>query len=152
MDANSIYADPQIINNNISSPDFHLQNTSSCIDAGNPSFIPATNETDYFGNARVSNSKVDIGAHEFSSASLSAEIENENSILIYPNPSPDEISVKSYASEIEGIEIYDVFGNTIISKAMHLNEVVIRLNSKGIFFYKIALKNKRAIKGKLIID
>jgi len=51
--------------------DYHLLQTSPCIDTGDPNFIPEPNETDVEGNPRVAdgdgdgNSVVDMGAYEF---------------------------------------------------------------------------------------
>ncbi len=47
--------------------DFRLTADSPALDAGDSPrsrFIPAANELDFFGNARVANGRVDIGAHE----------------------------------------------------------------------------------------
>jgi len=54
--------------------DYHLLQTSPCIDTGDPNFIPEPNETDVDGNPRVAdgdgdgNSVVDMGAYEFTIA------------------------------------------------------------------------------------
>ncbi len=95
MDANSIFADPQLTSNNVSSPDFHLLTRSLCIDKGDPAFTTATNETDYFGGIRVVNSKVDIGANEFPTPVAINEIESDHSIVIFPNPARDHINIET---------------------------------------------------------
>ena len=45
--------------------DYRLDPASSCIDAGDPNFLPAPGETDLDGHARRLCSRVDSGAYEF---------------------------------------------------------------------------------------
>ena len=45
--------------------DYHLLKGSSCIDAGNPSFVAGADETDIDGKPRISGPRIDIGAYEF---------------------------------------------------------------------------------------
>ena len=45
--------------------DFRLSPLSRCVDAGDPSFAPGTDETDADGNPRVIGGRVDMGAYEF---------------------------------------------------------------------------------------
>jgi parallel beta-helix repeat protein len=69
----SIIGDQTGLNGNISTdpcfaaPDvnnYHLDPNSPCVNAGDPNFIPATNETDYDGEQRIFNLRVDMGADE----------------------------------------------------------------------------------------
>jgi len=48
--------------------DFHLQAGSPAIDAGDPAFLPAAGEVDLDGRARLSGSRVDLGADETAGA------------------------------------------------------------------------------------
>ncbi len=45
--------------------DWHLMETSPCIDTGDPGFVAGVGETDIDGNERVSGGLVDIGADEY---------------------------------------------------------------------------------------
>jgi len=45
--------------------DYHLRETSPCIDTGDPNYLPEPNETDLDGNPRIVNSRVDMGAYEY---------------------------------------------------------------------------------------
>ncbi|MCB1210584.1 MAG: immunoglobulin domain-containing protein, partial [Verrucomicrobiales bacterium] len=49
--------------------DFSLSDTSPAINAGNPAFVSAIGEEDYFGLARVAGTEVDIGMAEYGSSS-----------------------------------------------------------------------------------
>jgi len=44
--------------------DYHIQMNSPCRDAGDPSLVPAEDETDIDGEPRIVNDRVDIGADE----------------------------------------------------------------------------------------
>jgi parallel beta-helix repeat protein len=44
--------------------DYHLLAGSSCIDTGDPNYVPEPNETDLDGNPRVVGGRIDMGAYE----------------------------------------------------------------------------------------
>jgi len=48
--------------------DYHLQIRSSCINAGDPNYVPEPNETDLDGKPRVIGGRIDMGAYEFFAA------------------------------------------------------------------------------------
>ncbi|MBI3193019.1 MAG: right-handed parallel beta-helix repeat-containing protein [Ignavibacteriae bacterium] len=64
QEANSLFANPMFVSTSLPNPDIHLQDGSPAIDAGDPAFVPALGETDYDGNPRLDNSRVDCGAYE----------------------------------------------------------------------------------------
>ena len=68
-DANSVFGDPLFVNGNLSNIDLHIQTNSAAIDNGDPAYVPDPSEVDMDGNARVHNTIVDCGAHEFGSSS-----------------------------------------------------------------------------------
>jgi len=45
--------------------DYHLLETSPCVDAGDPNYSPGPNKTDLDGNPRVTGYAVDMGAYEY---------------------------------------------------------------------------------------
>ena len=45
--------------------DYHLLETSLCVDAGDPNYTTEPNETDLDGKPRIINDRIDMGAHEF---------------------------------------------------------------------------------------
>lgn len=63
-DANSVFGNPLFVNGAMPAPDLHIQAGSAAINAGDPSFIPGTGETDIDGQARVLGGRVDCGADE----------------------------------------------------------------------------------------
>ncbi|MHC4640757.1 MAG: choice-of-anchor Q domain-containing protein [Planctomycetota bacterium] len=46
--------------------DYHLLQSSPCIDSGDPNYVPEPNETDLDGRPRVINGRIDMGAYEYS--------------------------------------------------------------------------------------
>ncbi|MGD0711489.1 MAG: T9SS type A sorting domain-containing protein [Bacteroidales bacterium] len=112
MESHSKYADPQLNNESVSSPNFHLLSASPCINAGNPVFAPGTGETDYYGDTRVINSRVDMGANEFSSStSISDNPDKDDYIYVYPNPASKNITIKM--QQQSAIKIFNIQGQLL---------------------------------------
>jgi hypothetical protein len=152
MDVNSIYADPLLSNPNVSSPVFYLLTApfSSCIDAGDPSFIAGNNETDYFGGTRVLNF-VDIGANEAFIGNSISENNNKNSTSVYPNPSSGEFAVYNLQSPAE-IQFYNCLGEKVFETTV-MNKQAVKLNAgNGIYLYKLFSGREIIATGKLVIQ
>ena len=64
LDANSLYHTPGFVMASLPTPNLHLTSTSACVNAGLPGYVAASGELDIDGQARVQNSRVDIGADE----------------------------------------------------------------------------------------
>jgi hypothetical protein len=64
QDGQSLFADPKFLNPASAPPDLHLRLDSPAIDAGDPAFVAASGETDADGGARITGSRVEIGADE----------------------------------------------------------------------------------------
>jgi hypothetical protein len=64
QDVNSSFVNPDFVD--IASPilDLNLQAASPAINAGDPNYVIATGETDFYGNNRIEQSIIDIGAYE----------------------------------------------------------------------------------------
>jgi hypothetical protein len=58
LGADPLFTDP---NNG----DYHLSETSPCINTGDPNYVPEPNETDLDGKPRVIGGQIDMGAYEF---------------------------------------------------------------------------------------
>ena len=63
QDANSFFVS-SVGFSNTAALDFSLQASSAAVNAGDPSFVTATGEVDYFGRLRKFNGRVDIGMSE----------------------------------------------------------------------------------------
>jgi len=58
IDADPCFADQE-------NGDYHFRPDSPCINAGDPNYLPAMNETDIDGNPRVIGGRIDMGAYEY---------------------------------------------------------------------------------------
>jgi hypothetical protein len=66
-------------------------------------------------------------------------------IIIYPNPTSENITIESTGSNFDVIEVYDVLGQKILSSEIkNLNRTAINLNSlnSGIYFLKVYSRTK----------
>ncbi len=105
-DGHSLFANPLFVSATLPAPDLHLLSSSSAINAGDVNFIPAIGETDFDGNARVHNSRVDCGAYEMNvnapdaPRNLSAVLNNQQIILQW-NPNTENNILR-----------YRIFGGT----------------------------------------
>ena len=89
--------------------DFHLLPDSPCIDSGDPAFVYHPDETDFDGQPRVINGRIDMGVYEFINA-----VDNNS-----PTPDPMTWQTMPYAtgsasiamaaataSDVSGVEYY----------------------------------------------
>jgi hypothetical protein len=116
---------------NISQADFHLQNTSPCIDAGIDVGLP------YNGNAP------DLGCYETGTSSIRDL--SSHSINIYPNPAKDYLYIQT-DENIEQIKITGLTGKTIYSQRNPFNKIPINFLKKGIYFIEIQTKKNKQLK------
>jgi predicted outer membrane repeat protein len=64
------------------SGDYHLLQTSPCVDAGDPNYVPEANETDIDGEPRVMGGRVDMGVDEVEVLSIDL---NMDELWMYQN-------------------------------------------------------------------
>jgi Right handed beta helix region len=67
QDTHSFFSNPELISPNFLTPDLHLSAGSTCVNAGDSTFLILT-EMDIDGESRVWDNQVDMGADEFESA------------------------------------------------------------------------------------
>jgi len=88
----------------VTADDYHLLPDSPCIDAGDPNYVPAPNETDLDGQPRVLGGRIDMGVYE---QTLPVPIEVE----IYPpviNLKSQGKWITTYLTFPEGYNVADV--------------------------------------------
>lgn len=97
-----------LITTNAGVANFDLLSNSPSIDAGDTTgMFPSV--IDYFGNARIVNSVVDIGAYEYK-GSLNIASNVKQTLKIYPNPSNGTFTVEA---ESKYFQMLDMLGNHI---------------------------------------
>lgn len=82
------------------------------------------------------------------------EIQNDNLISIYPNPTTNKITIESKEQEVLDATIYNILGELMLKKQLStgINEIEIGSLSKGIYFYQVSDKNKIIQIGKFIME
>ncbi len=97
----------------------------------------------------------DIGAFESGSTLATSEFDNAIDVLVYPNPTENEINLQfSKSIKVETVSIHDMLGKEVFTKNITSSEtnLVLKLNlAKGIYFVKIATE-KGQLSKKIIIE
>lgn len=112
-DANSLFANATFVNT--VTPDLRLQATSLAINAGNPAFVAASGEIDFWGSPRVAGGRVDVGAYEqpAPAARISTETPDaHSSVKVYPSVTNDRLTVESEVA-ISHITLSDATGRSM---------------------------------------
>ena len=81
---------------------------------------------------------------------LGIEEFNQDAVTIYPNPAREEVHIKS-SSNINRIEVYDVYGKLMRSNRMVQDKMSLNQFSSGVYLMKI-YSDRGAITKKLIVD
>lgn len=110
--ASSIFSDPLFVSPGIASPDFHIQSTSPAINTGNPSFIPASGETDIDTEART-NGIVDSGADEFYNTTGISDLALSTGYSVFPNPTNGISTIQFNDGKNHSVQIVLPSGQTI---------------------------------------
>jgi hypothetical protein len=112
-----------------------LQNTSPCINAGDP--LGTYPLTDYAGNARVVSGCVDMGAYEFSPVSGVNEFQPDKEFTLFPNPTTGRITVMLPPGETQELELFNDTGVKIYSKKVsEATEVDLSPQANGIYILR----------------
>jgi hypothetical protein len=108
QDTNTLFADPKFVS---TTPDLHLRLDSPAIDAGDPAFATATDETDIDAAPRITGTRVDIGADELTPmdswrhVKFGVNATNAAVTAATANPSGDGIvNVVKYALALEPLQ------------------------------------------------
>jgi len=144
--------------------DFKLNTASPAINAGTPD-ITALNlpAYDLWGNARVANDRIDIGAYEYSTSGINNNLINDwNLSQNYPNPfNPQTMinyTIKDGYSGIVKLKIFNAKGEVVqtimnnVAKAGHYSQVFngSRLSS-GIYYYGIEAGDFKQMKKMVMV-
>ncbi|WP_034061348.1 T9SS type A sorting domain-containing protein [Lacinutrix jangbogonensis] len=120
-----------------STTDFTLITGSPAIDTGDNSKIPAGINVDLFGNDRIFNTTVDMGAYEFGSTldvdNFEAEI---NEFKIYPNPVSNTLNIKM-SQDFNKAQVYNIQGQ----KVLESNTKTINVSNLAAGLYLIQIED-----------
>ena len=154
-----VFGDPQFVNPtsgygpqyDVATTAIHwkLQQTSPCINAGatsNTSFYP---ETDFAGDPRVVNGRIDMGAFEF--PDLDAVEENDSDKVVYPNPGSDFFVVLTEAGETL-LVVYDLAGQKVYESRCQGNATTVATQDwpSGMYFWRLSGSSAPTKTGKWI--
>lgn len=134
---------------------FNLATGSPCINKGDTALCK-TLSMDYLGNNRISGI-IDIGAFEALGYALGIEQYNSegntNTIMVYPNPANDKITVRSSENELVMVSIVDILGSEqlLVHTSETQTEIDIAGLKAGIYFVRV-IQNGKSFTEKLIIN
>jgi len=132
--ANSLFSDPLLVSADVLSADFHLQENSPAINAGDPDFVAGDTETDFDGNERVFDNRVDCGAYECQTSSEVSKIKIAEDIVVFPNPCSSVLNVRLLNNKTAKGYYYTIMNNlgqTISKGKMESNQISLNGFSKG---------------------
>ena len=115
---------------------FHLQDTSPCIDAGTTTHAPIF---DFEGTSRPQGSGFDMGAYEYAGTTGLFQ-NNMSEFLIYPNPTTENIYITNQFINLK-YEIFSITGTLVKNGKLDSNIVHLSELKPGVYFMKI-LGNK----------
>ena len=142
QDGNSNFKNPKLVDNSTGNPDLHIQATSPCVNAGNPSLVPEGVDMD--DEPRINQGRVDIGADEFY---LTTSIHNptkSSDVLCFPNPTTGKVTVDTKGLEINYIAVVDLTGRIVFdSKNSHqTGNIDLSSLQNGIYIMSLYSENK----------
>jgi hypothetical protein len=167
--SNNTISDPEFVNPSAGAgiafngtlADWHLQQSSPCINAGTPDttglyLFP----TDFGGEFRVLDDTIDIGAYEFDrmDSVVTSLFEGETGIYVYPNPVQGRINylITGPFNGSIGVGIFDMQGKMLFSDvkaspaAFIEGEVDMSSFPKGLYFLWIADDKGSLVKRKIL--
>lgn len=152
QDANSLYANPNLVSTSSTPPNVHLNTASACINKGRPTTVINSGELDFYGAGRISNTIIDIGASEYSVTLGTKTNENVSFGNVYPNPSTGIFNFELDADKRSNlITIYNLSGQELKKYTFPANKFSIDLSglAEGTYFVKI--EDKNAVMSKKIV-
>lgn len=97
--------------------DYHLLPGSSCINAGDPNYIPQPNETDLDGLPRVIGGRIDMGAYEFNHCPIA--IAGPNQITYAFIDGLADVTLDGSASYDDDNDVLDYYWSWIIDSNLY---------------------------------
>ncbi len=118
--------------------DYTLQVGSPAIDSGSISFgLVPTN--DLAGNNRIFGAEIDLGAYEYISSTTSLNEVQKNSVIAYPNPTSNNITIEGVEEKIERVNITNISGQEILN-LNSINNIDVSKLSPGTYIIHVKTK------------
>ncbi len=130
--------------NNVAINDFSLLPTSPAINKGVPVTLPSSTTLlftdDFNGNPKGNN--WDMGAYEYTPRVGTKDLNDENSLKIYPNPANNYVVLEQIKGDAM-LELYDVLGKKVLSQKTTGSTATVDVSglSKGIYVFKLLINN-----------
>ena len=106
--------------------DFHLTQSSAAIDNADGAVAPIE---DLEGNFRPSGNGYDIGAYEYTSPSLTDQIDDNKNIVLYPNPFVDILIIQGEIKNAS-IKVFDILGKLLYDD--NIDKMPVSINLKNL--------------------
>ncbi|MCB9247727.1 MAG: right-handed parallel beta-helix repeat-containing protein [Ignavibacteriales bacterium] len=164
QEENSLFGDPLLVDPTLDNP--AIQQGSNAVDNGNIFSENLNGDLDYFGNNRINNDFIDIGAAESSDVtgieSFGQIMKNDFELKpAFPNPfNPTttikfKISPNSFKRYFE-LNIYDILGRNVKSETFNSNvdEITYKWNAENMnsgVYYAVVSSDNEFMTNKLIL-
>lgn len=113
-----------------------LLENSPCLNVGATNMSQYYPETDFAGNPRVINGRIDLGAIE--APDWDAIDEEAASNCVYPNPGKDVLNIE-VRDAVDRVEVYDLTGRKVFENKILGNQIAVNTEAwpSGIYFWKV---------------
>lgn len=115
--------------------------------------IVATQDSLINETMTISNFNLVYGECSDSTLNIESPFSNENSVILFPNPISNELTIQAIGRETKEIILYDIVSKKLI-QAKFTNTISINTEqlAKGIYIYEVRNKNGVIKKGKVVKD
>lgn len=142
---NSIFGNPLFTTASISNPDFHILTNSPSKNSGNPNYVVANGETDFYNQLRIEGGRIDMGADEFGTT-LGIEEKAITTFSIYPNPTSNFVTINSELS-VNNYILFNGNGQKLLEGKN--NTIDLTALPSGLYFVQFEIESKNYV-GKII--
>ncbi len=120
--------------------DWSLRQTSPCINAGSTE-MSGYPTTDYYGNPRIKDGVIDIGAAEFQDFEAVNETASGLLYTVYPNPGTNRLNIMAVAEQPLSASVYDMTGRLMFfsENANPITEINTEHWPSGMYFWKVCI-------------
>jgi hypothetical protein len=142
FDAHSIFTNPSLTSTSLSTLNLHLLASSSCINAGMPTFPIDTSERDFDGNTRVISGRIDIGADEYQGPNEVPGISEIGTLKVYPNPVSSKVTIElTTLNSHNTISILNIYEEVVFTTIIEDQTLSVDMSKFAAGVYLIMVNN-----------